>query len=88
MKDAGHLDAIGGHFMHIGNFLVQTAADNNKSDDVLHNAIGLVGDIAENFKKKSVTLCQNAAILAMIQEGMSSAHEKNRELAHWTNNVS
>ena len=68
-------------------FLHRSAADQNRSSEVLKSAVGLLGDLGQTFGAKMQGLYQMNFVPLLIQQA-ATADEEIREVAQWAQTVS
>ena len=68
-------------------FLHRSAADENRSSEVLKSAVGLLGDLGQTFGAKMQPLYQMPFVGQLIQQA-ATADQEIQEVAQWAQSVS
>lgn len=74
---------MGPHVVAIAEFLMRVAGDTNKTDDVLKNLVGLMGDLAKVYKAKIATILNQQVFVAALSEGCLHEDEDIVSTAKW-----
>jgi importin subunit beta-1 len=86
LKAANKQDTVIPYLEAITEFMHRSAADENRSSDVLKAAVGLLGDLGQTFGSKMLPLYQMPFVPLMIQQA-AQADEDIQEIAQWTQTV-
>lgn len=67
-------------------FLQRSAEDENRSGEVLKNAVGLIGDLAQTYHDKLVVVFNQPFVSKLIQEARQNGSDS-QEIALWAHSV-
>lgn len=68
-------------------FLHRSAADENRTNEVLKSCVGLLGDMGQTFGIKMQALYQMPFVPMLIQQASQSEEDDIREIAQWAQSV-
>lgn len=88
LKAANKQDTILPFVEGIVEFLHRSAADENRSNDVLKSAVGLLGDLGQTFGAKMQPIYKMPFVPMLIQQGAQSDQPEIQEVAQWAQSVS
>lgn len=69
-------------------FLHRSAADENRTSEVLKSCVGLLGDMGQTFGAKMQPIYQMPFVPALIQQAQQQGDDDIQEIAQWTQSVS
>lgn len=68
-------------------FLQRSAEDENRSGEVLKNAVGLIGDLGQTYREKMMVVFNQPFVSKLIQEARQNGSDS-QEIALWAHSVS
>ena len=86
LKAANKQDTVLPFVEGIVEFLHRSAADENRSSEVLKSAVGLLGDLGQTFGAKMHSIYMMPFVPALIQQA-AQADEEIQEVAQWAQSV-
>ena len=86
LKSANKQDSVWPAIESIIEFLQRSAMDENRSDEVLKSAVGLIGDLGQTFGAKMIPVFNQPFIQPLILQGIS--YEEIKDTAKWAQQVS
>jgi hypothetical protein len=69
-------------------FLHRSAADENRTSEVLKACVGLLGDLGQTFGSKMQQLYQMPFVPMLLQQAQQQGDDDIQEVAQWTQSVS
>ncbi len=87
LNDSGKASLLVPFLPGVVAFLEDVAQDPEKDNNVLRNAIGVVGDIAHTIGAQKAQISGRPALQMLLQEGLSSDDKSTCEVATWTRGV-
>lgn len=85
MKSANKQDSVWPAIEAIVEFLHRSALDENRSDEVLKSAVGLIGDLGQTFGSKMMPVFTQPFIQPLILQGLG--FEDIKDTAKWAQQV-
>eukprot|EP00428_Durinskia_dybowskii_P064152 CAMPEP_0170368380 /NCGR_PEP_ID=MMETSP0117_2-20130122/7427_1 /TAXON_ID=400756 /ORGANISM="Durinskia baltica, Strain CSIRO CS-38" /LENGTH=852 /DNA_ID=CAMNT_0010623045 /DNA_START=84 /DNA_END=2642 /DNA_ORIENTATION=+ len=87
LKEANKQDTILPFVEGMVEFLHRSAADENRTNEVLKSCVGLLGDMGQTFGVKMQALYQMPFVPLLIQQASQSDEEDIREIAQWAQSM-
>ena len=88
MQDGNKLLLLSPHVNNIFHFIVKATARPDVSEEILLEAVGLIGDLAQAGGPTMLPIVSAPQILTVVQQGMLKVHNsKLAETANYTSGV-